>query len=242
MDVLLTQMLNNRPNTNQIVSNKLEDVENRRQSKIIIIKHKDSGGAISNMFSKSDCLTHEDALQFIKTLRDVPENQPLEIILHTPGGSLNAASVIVNAMLNHKGKVIVYIPQYAMSAGLIIALAADEIFLDKNAFMGPADPQIALGYSASSILAYTKKFENKESWFTDVINFARLSSHNAMNWTQDLITKIYKHKDIELTEDLLKFLFSGQETCHDMPLFYRDLKTLIPFIYEDVPYELYNLL
>jgi ATP-dependent protease ClpP protease subunit len=242
MDVnLITQLLKNQ-NTTQVVSNTLEDVEKRRDSKIIIIKHQKQSNILGNVFSSSDSLDNEDALTFIKTLRNVPNDKTLEIILHTPGGSLTAASVIVNAILNHQGIVRVYIPQYAMSAGLIIALAADEIYLDHNAYMGPADPQIALGYSASTILHYTEKYESKDSWVTDLVCFARITSQKAMNWTENLIKQIYKHKNIELTEELIYFLFSGQEHCHERPLFFKDLSTLIPFINEGVPYELYNLL
>jgi ClpP class serine protease len=34
------------------------------------------------------------------------------------------------------------IPHYAMSGGTLIALAADEILLDKHAALGPVDPQL----------------------------------------------------------------------------------------------------
>jgi ClpP class serine protease len=54
-------------------------------------------------------------------------------------------------LAEHKGKVTVFIPHYAMSGGTLIALAAAEIVMDRNAVLGPVDPQIG-DVAASSIL------------------------------------------------------------------------------------------
>src|SRR5437588_621424 len=51
----------------------------------------------------------------------------------------------------HPARVCVLVPHYAMSGGTLIALAADEIILDRNAVLGPVDPQIG-EYPAASIL------------------------------------------------------------------------------------------
>jgi ClpP class serine protease len=53
--------------------------------------------------------------------------------------------------VDHKGKVTVFVPHYAMSGGTLIALAANEIVMDANAVLGPVDPQIG-GLPAASIL------------------------------------------------------------------------------------------
>ena len=36
----------------------------------------------------------------------------------------------------------VFVPHYAMSGGTLIALAADEIVMDRDAVLGPVDPQL----------------------------------------------------------------------------------------------------
>ena len=53
-----------------------------------------------------------------------------------------ASLQIARAIKAHKGKVTVYVPHYAMSGGMLIALAADEIVMDNHAVLGPVDPQL----------------------------------------------------------------------------------------------------
>jgi len=55
----------------------------------------------------------------------------------------------------HPAKTTVIIPHYAMSGGTLIALAADQIIMDKHAVIGPLDPQIN-GLPAASILQAVK--------------------------------------------------------------------------------------
>lgn len=67
-----------------------------------------------------------------------------------------AAEQIARALIRREGKVTCFIPHYAMSGGTLVALAADEIVIDKNAVMGPIDPQLG-GYPAISILKTERK-------------------------------------------------------------------------------------
>src|SRR5205807_1940655 len=86
-----------------------------------------------------------------RAIRLTQPEQPLDLILHTPGGLVLAAEQIAKALVEHKGKVTVFVPHYAMSGGTLIALTADEIVMDPNAVLGPVDPQIG-GLPAASIL------------------------------------------------------------------------------------------
>ena len=72
-------------------------------------------------------------------------------VLHTPGGLVLASEQIARAVAKHPAKVTVFVPHYAMSGGTMIALAADEIWMDDNAVLGPVDPQLG-NYPAASIL------------------------------------------------------------------------------------------
>ena len=63
-----------------------------------------------------------------------------------------AASQIATALADHDGPVTAVVPHYAMSGGTMIALAADEIVLDRHAALGPIDPQLGQ-YPAASIIA-----------------------------------------------------------------------------------------
>jgi ClpP class serine protease len=60
----------------------------------------------------------------------------IEIILHTPGGLVLAASQIARALRDQDGRVVAVVPRYAMFGGTLIALAADEVVLDRHAALG----------------------------------------------------------------------------------------------------------
>jgi membrane-bound ClpP family serine protease len=94
----------------------------------------------------------DDAESVLRAIRDVPKGEPIEIILHTPGGLVLAASQIAAALADHDGRVTAVVPHYAMSGGTLIALAADEIVVDAHSVLGPVDPQLG-EYPAASIVA-----------------------------------------------------------------------------------------
>ncbi len=93
----------------------------------------------------------EDAQTIIAAIKETPDDRPIDLIVHTPGGLVLAAMQIARAVEAHPAKVTVYVPVYAMSGGTLIALAADEIVLGEFSMLGPIDPQIA-GLPAASIV------------------------------------------------------------------------------------------
>jgi len=68
----------------------------------------------------------------------------LDLIIHSPGGSLEAAESFVIYLRSKFDHIRVIVPHLAMSAATMIACAADEIVLGKHSFLGPIDPQFAL--------------------------------------------------------------------------------------------------
>ena len=68
----------------------------------------------------------------------------LDLILHSPGGSPEAAEAIVSYLRSRFSHIRVIVPQLAMSAATMISCAADEIVLGKHSFLGPTDPQLLL--------------------------------------------------------------------------------------------------
>ncbi|MBI2825951.1 MAG: serine protease [Planctomycetia bacterium] len=65
----------------------------------------------------------------------------LDLILHSPGGSPEAAEALVNYLRSKFFDIRVIVPQLAMSAATMIACAANSIVLGKHSFLGPTDPQ-----------------------------------------------------------------------------------------------------
>ncbi|MEI6500877.1 MAG: serine protease [Armatimonadota bacterium] len=68
----------------------------------------------------------------------------LDLILHSPGGSLEAAEGFVEYLRSKFDHIRVIVPQMAMSAGTMVACSADEIVLGKHSCLGPIDPQVML--------------------------------------------------------------------------------------------------
>ena len=77
----------------------------------------------------------------------------LDLILHTPGGGIEAARALVEYLYLMFGKDIrVIVPHMAMSAGTMIACAAREVMMGKHSCLGPTDPQVR-GMPAMGVLA-----------------------------------------------------------------------------------------
>ncbi len=68
----------------------------------------------------------------------------VDVILHSPGGSLDAAESLVTYLRTKVRHLRVIVPHLAMSAATMIACAADCIMMGKHSFLGPIDPQFVL--------------------------------------------------------------------------------------------------
>lgn len=128
----------------------LRACEKKRGSRIITLIHRQESVGFLGMFSRN-YINIEDSEEVLRAIRMTSDDTPIDLIVHTPGGLLLAAEQIANALNAHPAKVTVVVPHYAMSGGTLIALAADEILMDKHAVLGPVDPQIGQ-YPAVSLL------------------------------------------------------------------------------------------
>jgi hypothetical protein len=86
-------------------------------------------------------ITNEDIQGFMSSLNGL-KGDKLDLILHSPGGSLEAAEQIVNYLRAKYKHIRAIVPQNAMSAATMIACACDEIVMGKQSAIGPIDPQI----------------------------------------------------------------------------------------------------
>ncbi len=68
----------------------------------------------------------------------------LDLILHSPGGSPEAAEAFVAYLRSKFDHIRIIVPHLAMSAATMIACAADVIVLGKHSFLGPIDPQFVI--------------------------------------------------------------------------------------------------
>lgn len=89
-------------------------------------------------------IVDEDLQGLMEVLHGLPADSGLDLILHSPGGSLEAAEAIVCYLRSKFTHIRVIVPQLAMSAATMICCAADLILMGKHSFLGPIDPQIIM--------------------------------------------------------------------------------------------------
>src|SRR6478672_3239170 len=92
----------------------------------------------------------DDSEQVLRAIRMTPDDRPIDLVLHTPGGLVLAAEQIAHAVRDHPARVTVLVPHYAMSGGTLIAM-------DAHAVLGPVDPQLGDMPAASILRAVAAK-------------------------------------------------------------------------------------
>jgi len=88
-------------------------------------------------------IVDEDLQGIMEVVHGIP-GSGLDLILHSPGGSAEAAEALVMYLRSKFTHIRVVIPHLAMSAATIVACFADTILMGKHSFLGPIDPQIII--------------------------------------------------------------------------------------------------
>src|SRR5205807_8203 len=109
-------------------ASKLASVQKMRGSRVIAVIHRQESMRFFG-FPLARYIDMDDAEKVLNAIRTTPPEQPIDVILHTPGGLAIAALQIARALRAHPGRVTVFIPHFAMSGGTLVALGADEIVM-----------------------------------------------------------------------------------------------------------------
>jgi ClpP class serine protease len=210
----------------------------RRGSNVITLIHRqESIGLFGIPFYRF--ISIEDSEQVLRAIRMTPKDQPIDLIIHTPGGLVLAAAQIAKALKNHPAKTTVIVPHYAMSGGTLIALAADEIIMDPNAVLGPVDPQL-MNYPAPSILNAVKKKDPKD--VDDQTLILADIAEKAINQVRQFVYELLKDKmGDEKAKEVARVLTEGRWT-HDYPITVEVARELGLNVSTDVPPEVYELM
>src|SRR3981081_480737 len=100
-------------------------LEKRRQSRVIGLIHRQETMAFLG-FPVARYIDIEDSEAVLRAIQMTDSSVPIDMILHTPGGLVLAASQIADALKAHPAKVTVFVPHYAMSGGELVSLAAEQ--------------------------------------------------------------------------------------------------------------------
>lgn len=216
----------------------MENVQEERNSKALTLIHRKETITFLGIPVKS-YIGINDAEAVLKVIREVPPEKPIDLIMHTPGGLVLAASQIAQALDRHQGKVTVFIPHYAMSGGTLIALAADEIVMAPNAVLGPVDPQIGIFPAASIIRAVQQKSVTEVQDHTLILEDI---SSKAIDQVQSFVYSLLKDKlPAEKAKEIADLLTTGHFT-HDYPIDIDRARQMGIPVTTDMPGSVYRLM
>ncbi len=193
----------------------IRQMEKRRGSRVILLVHRQETMSFLG-FPLMRYIDINDSEAVLRAVHSTEDDRPLDIILHTPGGMVIAATQIARAVKAHPGKVTVFVPHFAMSGGTLIALAADEIRMSPHATLGPVDPQLG-NQPAASLVKVLKDKPIKDIDDQTLINADM--GEKAIAQVQRTAALLLKGTlPDDKAQDVARMLSEGRWT-HDYPIF-----------------------
>jgi hypothetical protein len=112
-------------------------------------------GQLSERIMELETVLDADVITYIGRIDDLahsvikdvldscpPKRKRLALFLETPGGFIESTERIVNTLRHHYETVDFVVTNFAMSAGTVLAMSGDAIYMDYSAVLGPIDPQV----------------------------------------------------------------------------------------------------
>jgi ClpP class serine protease len=213
-------------------------IERERKSRVVLLVHRQETMSLLG-FPLFRYIDINDSEEVIRAIHMTDPEIPLDLVLHTPGGLVLAATQIARAIFKHKGKVTVFVPHYAMSGGTLLALAADEIVMCEHTVLGPVDPQLG-EYPAASILkaAHQKPIAEVDDKTLILADQAEKAIAQMRHEVSELLADKYPRENAEATA---KLLTSGTWT-HDYPITYERAQALGLRVRSDMPENILRLM
>ena len=213
-------------------------LERRRKTRVILLVHRQETMNFLG-FPVMRYIDIDDSEAVMRAVELTDSDVPIDLILHTPGGLVLAATQIARAIRNHKAKVTVFVPHYAMSGGTLIGLAADAIVMSRHAVLGPVDPQLGEFPAASVVKVIARKpiaeVDDKTLVLADV---AEKALFQVRENAKELLTR---SQSPEKAAELAELLSSGIWT-HDYPITFDIAEKLGLKVQSDMPAEILQLM
>jgi ClpP class serine protease len=217
---------------------KISQLERERKSRVILLVHRQETMRFLG-FPVARYIDINDSEEVLRAIQMTDADVPLDLVLHTPGGLVLAALQIAKAVREHKARVTVFVPHYAMSGGTLIALAADEIVMCEHSVLGPIDPQLGESPAASLIKVVEQKpmakIDDKTLIMADV---GRKAITQVKQAASELLTR---HLSAEQATALAEKLSAGIWT-HDYPIWASTGKSLGLPVSTKMPNDVLQLL
>jgi hypothetical protein len=139
----------------------------------------------------------------------------LDLILHSPGGSAEAAEAFMTYLRSKFHHIRVIVPHLAMSAATMMACAADAIVLGKHSFLGPIDPQFVINTPLGERMVPAQAILDQFDWAkTECLDPAKMGAWLPMlsQFGPDLLIQCRNALQMskQLVEDwLVAYMFQG---------------------------------
>lgn len=217
---------------------KIGQIQAKRGTRVITLVHRQETMRLLG-FPVVRYIDMDDAEEVIRAIHGTDPDQPLDLILHTPGGLVLAALQIARAIHLHQGKVTVFVPHMAMSGGTLIALAADEIVMCPHSVLGPIDPQLK-NFPAASLI---KVVQDKPIAEIDdeTLILADIGRKAIDQVCRACIELLEDEMPRDKAEALAHTMTSGRWT-HDYPITPTEARSLGLPVTTDMPEEVFELM
>lgn len=168
-----------------------------------------------NLPSDALSITTDDIQGFMAAVHGL-RSADLDLVLHSPGGTLEGAEQIVQYLRSKFNHIRVIIPQNAMSAATMIACASDEILMGNHSAIGPIDPQITFptetGQFTAPAQAIIEEFDEAQNAIINNPQVAVLWANKVRSYQPGLVSVC--RKTVELSKERVKewlerYMFSG---------------------------------
>lgn len=176
----------------------------------------------------------------------------INIILDTNGGEIITNDILLNFISESKIKINCFVPQKSQSAGTLLALISDKLYISPGAILSPTDPQITIDndtYSVKSIIDMcTQKDINtiSDKYLLTYFENKKLHYENIEMMTK-LLDKKYKKNLSKYDKSQLLYELTSGDYSHHRPLSGIYLNKYLD-LYLDIPkninkiYDMYKIL
>ena len=216
----------------------LTKIEAKRNSRVIALIHRQETMSLIG-FPILRYIDIDDSEEILRAIHMTDPDVPVDLILHTPGGLVLAATQIAGAIADHKGKVTVFVPHYAMSGGTLLALAADEIVMSPHAVLGPVDPQLGQVPAASLLKVMEQKPINEIDDQTVIL--ADQATKAIAQVRESVQQLLVRHMPADKATELAALLSTGKWT-HDYAITFKEAKEIGLPVNSEMPEDVLKLL
>lgn len=176
-------------------------------------------------------INFENINEVFSTFSKINSDKKCHLIIDTLGGECSYADTFSRLLIENQIDVKVYIPRYAKSAGTMIAISGNEIFMNWYSIMGPIDTQIDYDEEDTFSAKYIKEFK-KKNWAKDKEFIRGLEAESYHSDDTFLLNRILKDNDNK--ERIVKRLLNTKHS-HEMSYIRQDVRNMGLPIRDNIP-------